>query len=280
MNALKLAVAVLVPIAAGLGYGWRQETEKSKAAVQSLDVRHAAELVKRHDEMQDALAAQAAQHQQAIQTLNAEFDKKLADFQQEQRNQLASAYREFDSIFEGNKKTIDYINLLEDKVKAGQAISKAEVERLAIITTGISYLQKQYARPLEQFSELAAYFEKQASQQPEKPKGGFFRRVFSKSYKEEEKQFIREEAMKQAYEQAQAKFSSVYATAQRHMAAVNLNADEQVKKLYALIDDKQQANKENLAGFFDQARKALRTHQEVLKFEPENLPQPPAVPRP
>lgn len=280
MNALKIAVAVLVLIIAGLGYSLKTGNAAHQAEIESIKDRHATELAKKHDEMQRALSAQADQHQQAIQTLNADFDKKLAELQQAQRSQLTSAYKEFENIFDGNKKTIDYINLLEDKVKAGQAISKAEVERLAIITTGISYLQKQYAKPLDQFSELAAYFEKQAASQPEKPKGGFFRRVFSKSYKEEERQFIREEAMKEAYEQAQSKFKGVYSTAQKQMAAVNLNAAEQVKKLYALIEDKQQANKEDLAGFFDQARKALKTHQDVLKFEPENLPQPAPGPRP
>lgn len=280
MNALKITVALLALAIAGLGYQMSQQSAAHEAAVSALNAKHAAVLTKKHEEMERALAAQADQHQQAIQTLNADFEKKLADLQQSQRSQLSTAYKEFENIFDGNKKTIDYINLLEDKVKAGQTISKAEVERLAIIATGISYLQKQYAKPLEQFSELASYFEKQAAQQPEKPKGGFFRRVFSKSYKEEERQFIREEAMKQAYEQAQSKFTGVYKSAQRQMVAVNVNADEQVKKLYALIDDKQLANKEDLSSFFDQARKALKTHQDVLKFEPENLPQPAPGPRP
>lgn len=281
MNALKIIAALLALVIAGLGYQMSRQNNAHEAAIAALNAGHAAELSEKHGEMERALAAQADQHQQAIQTLNAGFDKKLAELQQSQRNQLATAYKEFDNIFEGNKKTIDYINLLEDKVKAGQTISKAEVERLAVITSGISYLQKQYAKPLEQFSELAAYFEKQSALQPEKPKGGFFRRVFSRSYKEEERQFIREEAMKQAYEQAQRKFGSVYAGAQRQMAAANINADEQVKKLYALIDDKQQANAEDLSSFFNQARKALKTHQDVLKFEPENLPQPPPpAPRP
>ena len=86
--------------------------------------------------------------------------------------------------------------------------------------------------------------------------------------------------MKQAYDQAQTKFTTVYSEAQKQMAAVQLNADEQVKKLYALIEGKQQANTEDLSSFFDQARKALKTHQDVLKFEPENLPVPPVTPRP
>lgn len=280
MNALKILTPVFALLSAGLGIGLWQEKNAHQTAVEKLESDKEIAIAAKHTEMQAALEAQADQHQQTLQTLNADFDKKLAEIQVTQQNQIATAYKEFENIFDGNKKTIDYINLLETKVKAGQAISKAEVERLAVISTGIGYLQKQYQKPLDQFTELATYFEKQSALQPEKPKGNFFRRTFSKSFREAEREFYREEGMKQAYDQAQTKFTTVYSEAQKQMAAVQLNAGEQVKKLYALIEGKQQANTEDLSSFFDQARKALRTHQDVLKFEPENLPIPPVTPRP
>lgn len=281
MNALKFLTALFGILSAGLGFGLYQEKVDHTATVEKLAVEKDLAIAAKHTEMQSTLEAQSDQHQKAIQTLNADFEKKLAELQVAQQNQIASAYKEFENIFDGNKKTIDYINLLETKVKGGQAISKAEVERLAVITTGISYLQKQYQKPLEQFTELATYFEKQSALQPEKPKGNFFRRTFSKAYREAEREFYREEGMKQAFETAQGKFTAVYTDAQKQMSAVQLDADAQVKKLYALIDDKQQSNREDLSSFFDQARKALKTHQDVLKFEPENLPPPPStIPRP
>lgn len=280
MNALKILTPVFALLSAGLGIGLWQQNSAHQATIEKLESDKQIAIAAKHTEMQAALEAQADQHQQTLQTLNADFDKKLAEIQVAQQNQIATAYKEFENIFDGNKKTIDYINLLETKVKAGQAISKAEVERLAVISTGIGYLQKQYQKPLDQFTELATYFEKQSALQPEKPKGNFFRRTFSKSFREAEREFYREEGMKQAYDQAQTKFTTVYSEAQKQMAAVQLNADEQVKKLYALIEGKQQANTEDLSSFFDQARKALKTHQDVLKFEPENLPVPPVTPRP
>ena len=280
MNALKILTPVFALLSAGLGIGLWQQNSAHQATIEKLESDKQIAIAAKHTEMQAALEAQADQHQQTLQTLNADFDKKLAEIQVTQQNQIATAYKEFENIFDGNKKTIDYINLLETKVKAGQAISKAEVERLAVISTGIGYLQKQYQKPLDQFTELATYFEKQSALQPEKPKGNFFRRTFSKSFREAEREFYREEGMKQAYDQAQTKFTTVYSEAQKQMAAVQLNADEQVKKLYALIEGKQQANTEDLSSFFDQARKALKTHQDVLKFEPENLPVPPVTPRP
>ncbi|MDZ4288110.1 MAG: hypothetical protein U0984_09130, partial [Prosthecobacter sp.] len=80
-----------------------------------------------------------------------------------------------------------------------------------------------------------------------------------------------------AFEQAQEKFETVYASAQRSLRSVNLDADAQVKKLYAVIEDKEHANAEDLASFFEKARQALRTHQDVLDFEPDSLPQVPKV---
>jgi hypothetical protein len=53
------------------------------------------------------------------------------------------------------------------------------------------------------------------------------------------------------------------------MGSVSLDADAQIQKLHAYIDDKQQMNAEDLSSFFNKARKALRTHQDVLDFEPD-----------
>ena len=61
---------------------------------------------------------------------------------------------------------------------------------------------------------------------------------------------------------------------------MSINAETYTKKLYALIDEKQDANREDLSKFFDQARQALKTHQDVLDFQPEKLPDLPAKPQP
>ncbi|MBK8091715.1 MAG: hypothetical protein IPK32_06960 [Verrucomicrobiaceae bacterium] len=157
-------------------------------------------------------------------------------------------------------------------MKSGQQLSKAEVERLTVITTGLGYLKKQYQKPMEEFKELQDYFEAQAAKVVEKPKGSFFKRLFSKSYREAEKEYERNQGAKQAFEQAQGVFSQVYTKAQKSMAGVSLDADAQIKKLQDYIDDKKQQNADDLSSLFGQARKALRTHQAVLDFEPEAAP--------
>jgi hypothetical protein len=249
------------------------------AEMEQLKAAHTLAIEAKDQELQHSLSAQNEQHQKAIQSLNEEHDQKLNELRQDQRKQIASAYKEFENIFAGNKKTLDYINLLEGKAKAGQALSKIEVEKLVVITSGISFLQKQYQKPLQEFTALQDYFNDTSKRPNEKPQSnfGFFKRMFSKDFREAEKEFYREEGAQRAFTEAQGKFGAIYASAQRSMRSVNLDADAQLKKLDALIQDKQAANAEDLTSFFNQAREALQTHQNVLDFEPAEVPQAPKV---
>lgn len=282
MTAIKNLTALLVLsfLASGV-LGWflfqsRTDLAATHAQIEQMKAEHVEELKAKEAECQRTLDTQAAQHQKMITALNDEHEKKIDELRQGERKRLAIAAKEFENIFEGNKTTMQYIDLLEDKVKAGQTLSKAEVEKLTIITTGLSYLKKQYQKPMQEFQELANYFDAQASKHVEKPKGGFFKRLFSSDFREAEKEYLRQEGAKEAFEQAQGKFSDTYKQAQKVMGSVNLDADSQLHKLHAYIDDKQQQNAQDLSSFFDKARKALRTHQDVLDFEPEapRLPAP------
>lgn len=275
MTAIKNLVTLLVLALLGSGVlGWflfqtKAQNDVLHAEMQRLQQQHAAHLQAQEELMQRSLENQAAKHQLALDALNAEHAQTVAAMRQDERKLLSAAAKEFGSIFEGNQATLGYINALEDKVKSGEALSKAEIERLTVITSGLSYLQKQYQKPMQEFKELQDYFEAQAAKVVEKPKGSFFKRLFSKSYREAEKEYERSQGAKQAFEQAEGVFSQVYTKAQRAMSAVSLDADAQIKKLQLYIDDKKQQNTADLTSLLNQARKALRTHQAVLDFEPE-----------
>ncbi|MFM7606004.1 MAG: hypothetical protein ACKO8Z_12525 [Prosthecobacter sp.] len=286
MTAIKNLVTLLVIslLASGV-LGWflfqtRSDNDVLRDQLNRLEGEHAEVLKQRDEQMQRALENQAAKHQQALDALNAEHEKALTAMRQGERQRLAAAAKEFGDIFEGNKATLGYLNTLEEKVKAGQSLAKAEVERLTIITTGLGYLKKQYQKPMQEFKELQDYFEAQASKVAEKPQGSFFKRMFSKEFREAEKEWERNEGARQAFEQAQGVFNGVYAKAQTAMNAVSLDADAQMKKLQDYLDDKKQQNPEDLGALFNQARKALRTHQEVLDFEPNAAPAPPTSNKP
>ena len=267
---------------AGMGVWIGQLQEKHKNELADLKEANQRALTKLEEQNRAAFAAQQEQNQKAVQSLNDEYEKKLDALRKDERQKMASAFTEFQSIFDGNKKTIDYINALESKVKGGQAVSKAEVEKLAVIATGLGYLQKQYQKPFEEFKELENYLSKQSASTQQKPTSsfGFFKRIFDKDYRDAEREYERKEGARQAFVEAKSKFGTVYSAAQRQMAGVSINAEAYTKKLYDLIEDKQQANAEDLSQFFDQARKALKTHQEVLDFMPEKLPELPVKPQP
>lgn len=280
MTAIKNLITLLVLALLGSGVlGWflfqtRTQNDVLRTEIAAIQTRHADELKARDEQTQRALENQAAKHQAALDELNKEHDQTVAAMRQDERKRLSAAAKEFSSIFEGNQATLGYINALEDKVKSGAALTKAEIERLTVITTGLGYLKKQYQKPMEEFKELQAYFEAQAAKVVEKPKGNFFKRLFSKSYREAEKEYERNMGAKQAFEQAQGVFTEVYGKAQRAMAGVDLNADAEIKKLQDYIDNKKQQSTGDITDLLNQARKALRTHQSVLDFEPETPPVP------
>jgi hypothetical protein len=279
MNARNFALTLVF---AALGYGiWHYHSDAGRLMLEidQLKASHTLALQTKQEELQRSLSAQNEQQQRAIQALNEEHDQKLNELRQDQRKQIANAYKEFENIFAGNKQTLQYIDMLEQKTKSGQQISKIEAEKLVVITSGISFLQKQYQRPLQEFSALQDYFDEVAKHPNEKPtsKFGFFKRIFSKNFREAEKEFYREEGARRAFDEAQVKFNGVYASAQRSMKSVNLDTDALLKKLDDLIQDKKSDNAEDLSSFFNKARQALRTHQEVLDFEPEAVPQVPKI---
>lgn len=272
----------LVLVFLALGYGiWHYHSDAGRLRIEmeQLKAAHELALQSKDEEMQRALAAQNDQHQRALQSLNEEQDKKLSALRAEQRQQMARAYQEFESIFTGNKQTLDYISALESKVKSGQALSKIELEKMTVIASGVGFLQKQYQKPMQEFTALRDYFEDVAKRPNEKPKSnfGFFKRMFSKDFREAEKEYYREEGARRAFDEAQGKFDTVYASAQQAMRAVNLDTSALLKKLDDLIQDKQQANAEDLSAYFNKAREALRTHQEILDFDPAVPPQAPKV---
>jgi Tfp pilus assembly protein PilE len=286
-NLIVLRVVAVLGILASVGLAWwnQQLTKTHTQQLAANQDAHKAEIDDLKRAQEKTLNDQATQHDAAVAALTAEHEKRIDSLRTDQRKQMTAAFKEFESIFEGNKKTIDYINALERRVQSGQAVSKAEVEKLAVIATGLGYLQKEYQKPMGEFKELEQYLARQTAALParsgaesEPKRFGFLRRMFSKEYREEERQKLRDEGAREAFEAAQVKFNTVYASAQKQMAAVGLNADGYAKKLYALMEEKGQANAEDLSGFFEQARKALKTHQEVLDFEPPTTPE--VAPRP
>lgn len=275
--ALRTIAIIALLACGGLGFAIWQGNETHRKALAAADDAHQRELDDLQSAHNAALAAEQEKSITAIQNLNAEHEKTLDSLRNDQRRQMTTALKEFEDIFDGNRRTIDYLNVLEGRIRGGQSVSKAEVEKLAIIATGLGFLQKEYQKPFSEFKQLEEYLSKQAASLPARSeedaqRPGFFKRIFSREAREAHRQQLRDEGAREAFEAAQIKFNTVYASAQRQMASVSINADQYVKKIYDLIDEKNKANAEDLSQFFDEARKALRTHQDVLDFQPSQIP--------
>ncbi|WP_265592921.1 hypothetical protein [Verrucomicrobium sp. BvORR034] len=275
MNQFRALFMVMLVAVAGMGAWVWQTKEKLWLAQDSLQQAEAikmSELKAQADRHRVELAARSKEHDEAILAINADWEGRLDNLRKEERQRMSGAFEQFGDILDGSKKTLDYINALEQKVKAGQEISKAENQRLAVIATGLGYLQKQYQKPFQEFTELEAYLSKRASASVETPdmKNAFWKRMFSREFREQEREFYRTEGERRGFQEASAKFNSAYKAAQKQMGAVDLNF---TKALHDLNTAVKEQKTEDLSTFFAQARKALSTHQKLLEFEPE-VPKP------
>ena len=277
MNQFRALFMVMVLAVAGMGAWvwqtkeklWRAQDQVARAEeirqseLKALSIKHVADL-----------HAREAEQDRNVQALNADWEGRMDTMRKEERQRMAGAFEQFGDILDGNKKTLDYLTLLEQKVKSGQEVGKGDSQKLAVIATSLGYLQKQYQKPFQEFTELEAYLSKRASANVETPdmKNAFWKRMFSRGFREQEREFYRTEGERRGFQEASDKFNSAYKAAQKQMAGVSLN-------LGKVIQDLNDAGKsldrkpEDLSEFFAQARKALSTHQKLLEFEPE-VPKP------
>lgn len=273
MNQIRAFYALLFLTLGGMGaWVWKlnDKHEQLVGELRKADTAKAVALALRDKEHEEARAADAAGHQENLRKIQVEHETKIDELRKRERVKLAQAYEQFSSILDGDKKTLEYINIIEQKMKSGAAISGTDAEKLAVIATGLTYLQKQYAKPFEEFGELEAYLQKRASAQIETPnmRNSFWKRMFSHEFREKEREFYRTEGERRGFQDAQSRFSEAYAAAQKRMAGVNLEMDQTIARLGEVIENKQ-TGMPDLTEFFNQARKALSAHQKLLEFEPD-----------
>lgn len=274
-NPLRAAVPLALIIGA-LCYGiWHYHSDagRLRQELQANKLQHQQEIQRSHQEMQDALAAQNQQHQRALASLQAEQEKRLSDMRNQQNQQMNLAIKEFESIFAGNKRSLEHLDEVEAALSKGKALSAEELQRLNAIVGGIGFLRSQYRKPLQDFTALQNYFEeatRRAASSSQKPETnfGFFKRMFSREFREAEREALREEGAKRAFTEASSRFEEVYQVAQKSMNSIDLDVASLQGKLQALADDRQKASTAELDSALKKIREALTTHQKVLEFSP------------
>lgn len=281
MNQVRMLVMALVLSLGGMGtWVWKAKDNQwqAEAAEAKAVQREQAVLDAKASEIERALQDQQARHDKDIAALNEKHEKELDALRKSERQRMAQAFNQFGDILDGNKKTLEYINLLEEKVKSGQSVSANEAQKLATIASALGYLQKQYQKPFREFAELEAYLSKRAGANIDTPnmRFAFFKRIFSGEFREQEREFYRTEGERRGFQDASDRFGQAYAAAQKQMADVNVDFEKSIMKLNELSTEKKT---EDLTQFFNDARKALNTHQKLLEFEPDAA-KPADAPRP
>lgn len=272
MNQVRiLSMALIVTLGVMGTWVWKtkQQQWQAEQSIAEMQQTFATDLANKQKEFSEELSNKELEYQSRLAEQNVAFEKRFEEQKQAEKQRQALAMSQFSKIIEGSKSTGDFVNTLEAKVKAGNKISQAETEQLHVLVSAFTHLQKQYQRPLREFSELQQYLERQSDVDLTTPKmkNAFWKRMFSKEFRAQEREFYRSEGERHAYQEAGKKFEEAYGRAQRQMAAVQKDLESATARLNKITQDKQAP--EDLTPLFQQLRKGLQIHQQVIEFEPD-----------
>ncbi|CAN5287214.1 hypothetical protein BH23VER1_BH23VER1_37670 [soil metagenome] len=232
------------------------------------------------DEKEAEIVDLQARHTEDLNAAEARLLEQIDTLKARQSQRLADAYSQFNTIIgEDNDQAATYIARLESRLRDGQEVTDAELEKLAAIGSGLNVLQHQYQRPMGEFKALESYLAGKASAQPDAPDMRFaaLKRVFSKRFRDEVKGYQQNVGRLQAYQDAYTQYSQAYDRAQAGMHALGSELQKQTARLYDLIGTKK-ASIDDLEGFFSTTRKTIGIHRDLLEFDP--VVEEPTIPDP
>ncbi len=281
-SSITAALAAIAVIVSLILAGQRSALRKDLAASQAdtmIARKELAEAKRVHAEELLAVQDQAAAN---LQSAEARWKDATRQLEEQHADRLAAANSQFNDLLENGRRSLGYIGTLEKKLQDDQTLEAGEIERLAAIASGLDHLRAQYRKPMQEFTELGAYFERQANvsvTEPETKRLRGIKRLVSKSFREEEREQKREYeqqlGQRAAFEVAHARFSAAYASAQKQMDALGKDMADHSQRLYALIDEGRAANSEDLARFFAESKKAINVHLEMIELDPGDFDDPP-----
>jgi hypothetical protein len=285
MNKTSLIASILatIGIVAALvlagKYGASQKDLESARAETGAALDALVEAKRVHAEELLAVQDQAAAN---LQTAEARWKDATKKLEEQHAERLTAANVQFSDLLENGRRSLTYISTLEEKLKGNQSLDAGELERLAAIASGLDHLRAQYRKPMQEFTELGAYFERQANAsitEPETKRFKGIKRLFSKNFREQERELNREYeqrlGQRAAFEVAHARFSAAYGAAQKQMDALGRDMADHSQRLYALIDEGKAAHSEDLARFFAESKKAINVHLEMIELDPGDFDDPP-----
>jgi len=219
-----------------------------------------------------------AEHEANLKRINADWETQIKTVQEANDERLtqgmASVAKVVDEVVNNSGAAVGYLQQLEAKVRSGQQLQRAEVDKLRGMASGLAYLNKQYEKPLDEFKELDSYVSSQlqlpSTTSPEE-KGKLFRRLFSPGYREQQKtqlaEFYEDQGRREALTGMQTKVVESYSQAQSQMAAIGVDQKKYLDSLEAIVNGKQ-GDIQSMESFFEVSGKILNIHQKMMAIEP------------
>jgi len=266
---LSLLLLLALGACGAIGYFW--SLDKGKLLTQENQLRSLQSNLIALEASNADLNGQLVDQRSENERVRSEWDTQVAQLKKEHREQMESTYAQMDNIIHDSRKTLEYIAGVERKLKDGQAISKEEARQLAAIGTGLTFLHKQYEKPIEEFRELEKFLADQlnvAAVVPPTQRGKFFKRMFSKDYREHEQEYFRDQGKRDAFERSRAKVTEAYSRAQAQMKQLSVQSTDYLDQLQAIVDSNN-ANAADIENFFDQSREILQIHDRIMNLEPD-----------
>ncbi len=266
---LSLLLLLALSACGAIGYFW--SLDKGKLLTQENQLRNLQSDLIALEASNADLGGQLVDQRSENERLRNEWDTQVAQLKKEHRDQMESTYAQMDNIIHDSRKTLEYIAGVERKLKAGQTISKEEARQLAAIGTGLTFLHKQYEKPIEEFRELEKFLADQlnvAAVVPPAERGKFFKRMFSQDYREHEQEYFRDQGKRDAFERSRTKVTEAYGRAQAQMKQLSVQSTEYLDQLQAIVDSNNN-NAADIEDFFDQSREILQIHDRIMNLEPD-----------
>ncbi len=273
---LIITIIVIIALLAALVLLW----QKNNAANATL-AEKSATLANVQEEHKAYIATLEANFQQEIQRVNEDWNQQLAAEKKRQQEKLARIYEEVNQIVYSSEDTLKYIDAMEAKLHQGKSLSETDVEKLEMLGAGLTYVQKQYTKPISEFKELDSFLAAQldATGVPPKERYGLFQRMFGREYKEAVADYYKDEGRREAYSVARERVSTAYSSAQRQMAALSSSQAKYIEDLQSVIAGNE-ARAEDLENFFRSSRKVIDVHQSIMRLQDEQKETLPSGPIP
>lgn len=267
-----VTVVLLVLALAGAGalaYYWSQSQAETKEL--NLQLAQQVEAVKELEQQKADLGTALDEQRNEIDRIKKEWSDQVVKLKKEHQTRMERTYAKMNGIVYDSRKTLEYIGVLEDKLKAGESLNEKEAKDLDAIISGLVVLHEQYKKPIHEFNELKAFLSEQLQLQGEvspSRKLSFFKRIFSKDYRKAEESFIRDQGRREAFESARVKVVEAYDRAQAEMDKVSLDSGKYLDQLQQIVGSNKASSSE-VAEFFEKSKEILKIHDKIMSIEPE-----------